>query len=151
MTRARFHAELSLSRLDNISGLGEVRLWGALHHERLNGKGYPLGLRGDQISLPSRIMAVADVFTALMEDRPYRRGMSLDKAVEILQSMEDNGHLDGNVPTTLRGAAGQINKVRIAAQHRARWRFDELYRRCAEPVENNVRLENAKVHALNSA
>lgn len=96
-------------------------------------------------------MAVADVFTALMEDRPYCRGMSLDKASEILQSMEDNGHLDGNVPTTLRCAAGQINKVRIAAQHRARWRFDELYRRCAEPVENNVRLENAKVHALNFA
>ena len=136
-TQIKRHAELSLQLLDNIPGFEDIRLWGALHHERLSGKGYPLGLTGDQLSLPSRIMAEADIFTALMEDRPYRKGMPLAKAFDILQTMKDNDHLDGNILATLRGEAERINKVRIAAQRRARRRFDELYRICSEPAENN--------------
>lgn len=107
--------------------------------ERLNGRGYPLGLAGGQLPLPSRIMAVADIFTALMEDRPYRKGMSLARALDILQTMEDNGHIDGTVLATLRAEAERINRVRAGAQRRARRRFDELYRICAEPVESDVR------------
>ena len=137
------HAEFSLSLLDNIPGLEDIRLWGALHHERLNGRGYPLGLAGGQLPLPSRIMAVADIFTALMEDRPYRKGMSLARALDILQTMEDNGHIDGTVLATLRAEAERINRVRAGAQRRARRRFDELYRICAEPVESDVRAFSA--------
>ncbi len=137
-TQIKRHAELSLQLLDNIPGLEDIRLWGALHHERLNGKGYPLGLTGDQLSLPSRIMAVADIFTALMEDRPYRKGMPLAKALDILQTMKANDHLDGNILATLQGEADRINKVRIAAQRCARRRFDELYQICSKPAENDV-------------
>ena len=63
--------------------------------------------------------------------------MPLAKAFDILQTMKDNDHLDGNILATLRGEAERINKVRIAAQRRARRRFDELYRICSEPAENN--------------
>ena len=56
------------------------------HHERIDGKGYPDGLKGDEIPLAARIVAIADTFHALVSDRPYRKGMPLDKACEILMS-----------------------------------------------------------------
>ena len=54
------------------------------HHERIDGKGYPEGLKGDEIPLAARIVAIADTFHALVSDRPYRKGMELNKACEIL-------------------------------------------------------------------
>lgn len=55
------------------------------HHERIDGSGYPEKLKGDEIPLAARIVAVADTFHALISDRPYRKGMSLEKACEILK------------------------------------------------------------------
>ncbi|MDD3150245.1 MAG: diguanylate cyclase [Candidatus Gastranaerophilales bacterium] len=56
------------------------------HHEHWDGTGYPEGLKSDEIPLAARIVSVADCFHALISDRPYRKGLSLDKAVEILKS-----------------------------------------------------------------
>ena len=56
------------------------------HHERWDGTGYPFGLKGEDIPLPARLMAVADAFSAMTTDRPYRQGMSRDKALLILQN-----------------------------------------------------------------
>ena len=55
------------------------------HHEHIDGSGYPEGLKGDEIPLAARIVAVADTYHALISDRPYRKGMSIEKACEILQ------------------------------------------------------------------
>ena len=55
------------------------------HHEKLDGTGYPNGLSGRQLSLESRIIAVADVYGALSEDRPYRDGLELEQIVEIMK------------------------------------------------------------------
>ncbi|HXE72142.1 MAG TPA: HD-GYP domain-containing protein, partial [Candidatus Nitrosotenuis sp.] len=55
------------------------------HHERWDGKGYPDGLKGENIPLPARVIAVADVFDALAAERPYKKGMPLAKVVEILK------------------------------------------------------------------
>jgi len=74
------------------NGLLELELlrdsWQALaqHHERLDGKGYPNGLRGDQISRVGRIVAVADVFDAITSHRPYRPAMAVERAFEILRA-----------------------------------------------------------------
>jgi response regulator RpfG family c-di-GMP phosphodiesterase len=57
------------------------------HHERMDGKGYPHGLKGDQIHLWSRMTAVADTYDALTSDRPYRRGMSHEKALQIIEDV----------------------------------------------------------------
>ncbi len=57
------------------------------HHERLDGKGYPQGLKGDQIPLGARIVAVADVFDAITTDRPYKKGRSQDQALAILRDL----------------------------------------------------------------
>jgi putative two-component system response regulator len=64
------------------------------HHERLDGRGYPDGLRGDQIPLLVRILSVADVFDSLASDRPYRARMPLDLALEILLENARGGGLD---------------------------------------------------------
>lgn len=55
------------------------------HHERYDGKGYPHGLKGEEISLAARIIAVVDVFDALSNDRPYRKAMSKAEAIEVLE------------------------------------------------------------------
>ena len=55
------------------------------HHERWDGKGYPEGLKENEIPLAARIVSVADAYHALISDRPYRKGMSVEKACEILK------------------------------------------------------------------
>ncbi|RYE34447.1 MAG: HD-GYP domain-containing protein [Hyphomicrobiales bacterium] len=86
------HAGLSeaiLSRIDAFSDLS--RIAGA-HHERLDGKGYPRGLTGDQIDLETRIVSTADVFDALTADRPYRAAMPASKALTILRDGIGTSH-----------------------------------------------------------
>ena len=55
------------------------------HHERIDGKGYPEGLRNGNIPLAAKIVAIADTYHALVSDRPYRRGMDIEKAISILK------------------------------------------------------------------
>ncbi|MBR7800633.1 HD family phosphohydrolase [Undibacterium fentianense] len=65
------------------------------HHERMDGKGYPRGLRGDQMSIQARIMAIADIFEALSaKDRPYKAGKTLTESLHILGKFSLNGHID---------------------------------------------------------
>jgi HD-GYP domain-containing protein (c-di-GMP phosphodiesterase class II) len=54
------------------------------HHERMDGGGYPQGLIGQSIPLMARMTSVADTYDALTSDRPYRKGMAHDKAVDII-------------------------------------------------------------------
>jgi len=65
------------------------------HHERIDGKGYPNGLKGNEISTIARIVAVADVFDAVTSDRPYRPAMDIEEALDIMR-MESGDHLDSN-------------------------------------------------------
>ena len=67
------------------------------HHERLDGSGYPLGLKGEQIDLLSRITSVADVFEAMTAARPYKRPLSSHDALKILEHEVKANHLDGEV------------------------------------------------------
>jgi putative two-component system response regulator len=66
------------------------------HHERWDGDGYPLGLRGAEIPLAGRIAAVADVFDALLSDRPYRSALDLDQAAKVLDDGRGT-HFDPDV------------------------------------------------------
>ncbi len=57
------------------------------HHERMDGNGYPFRIHGDNLSVGSRIMIVSDIFAAITEDRPYRQGMALGKALTVIQEL----------------------------------------------------------------
>lgn len=72
--------------LQSIESLSDVTPVVLHHHERFDGKGYPEGLKTMEIPLWARMIAVADTYNALTSDRPYRKGMPIDKAFEIIQS-----------------------------------------------------------------
>jgi HD-GYP domain-containing protein (c-di-GMP phosphodiesterase class II) len=65
------------------------------HHERMDGKGYPKGLKREEMSVQARCMGIADIFEALTaKDRPYKKGKTLSESLEILGRMKENGHVD---------------------------------------------------------
>lgn len=78
------HAVLGFEITSRIDSLKTASLFIRQHHERWDGKGYPDGLKGDEAHICSRIITVADTFDAMTSDRPYRKGMPKDKAMEIL-------------------------------------------------------------------
>src|SRR5207302_1627798 len=70
------------------------------HHERMDGKGYPRGLKREQMSVQARVMGIADIFEALTaKDRPYKRGKTLSESLKILGNFRLNGHIDPNLPS----------------------------------------------------
>ncbi|QGG47171.1 HD domain-containing phosphohydrolase [Heliorestis convoluta] len=87
--------------LNHIPGFSTIAEWAAYHHERLDGCGYPFHIDGASLSTGSRIVAVADIFSALAEDRPYRLGMKQEKITDILQKMVKGKGIDGDLATLL--------------------------------------------------
>jgi HD-GYP domain-containing protein (c-di-GMP phosphodiesterase class II) len=81
----RNHATLTGEILGRISAFSGMAMTAAAHHERLDGKGYPLQLDSSAISLESRIISVADFFDALTADRPYRAAMTVPQALAIME------------------------------------------------------------------
>ena len=78
------HAVQTEAILSRIPAFQELASIASAHHERLDGKGYPKGLKSDEIVLESRVLAVADIFDALTADRPYRAAMPVSKALSIM-------------------------------------------------------------------
>ena len=112
----RGHTYHTFRILDTIGGMPQVAEWAAFHHERLDGAGYPFHHKGRDLTLGSRIMTVADVFAAVAEDRPYRKGMSRPETLGVLDKLVGNGGLDGDVVAVLGRDFAAINDVRIAEQ-----------------------------------
>jgi HD-GYP domain-containing protein (c-di-GMP phosphodiesterase class II) len=102
--------------LDAVAGLGTVVQWGALHHECMNGAGYPFRRSRENLPLGSRIMAVADVFTALSEDRPYRRGMTPGDLARTMGEMARDRLLDESLVSLLTAKHATFDAVRRCAQ-----------------------------------
>ncbi len=67
------------------------------HHEKLDGSGYPCGLRGDRLTMPERIVAVADIVSALVGTRSYKEAYPKDKVLEILSDQSERGLVDASV------------------------------------------------------
>jgi HD-GYP domain-containing protein (c-di-GMP phosphodiesterase class II) len=112
----RNHPYHTFRTLANVKGLGKIKVWASLHHECMNGNGYPFHVRAADIPLQARVMAVADVFTAITEDRPYRSGMPKGDARWTLRQMTAHGELDPDIVALLDLHYEKINDVRLAAQ-----------------------------------
>ena len=95
------HATMTLKMLNELpfsKKLRHVPEYAAAHHEKLNGTGYPLKLKGKEISIQARVMAIADIFEALTaKDRPYKKPMKLSQAIQILGFMVKDEHLDADL------------------------------------------------------
>jgi putative nucleotidyltransferase with HDIG domain len=84
-TTIQRHPQYTWDILSRITAFASFARQAATHHEKLDGSGYPWGLRGDQLDAMARALAVADVYEALTADRPYRAGMSADEALRIIE------------------------------------------------------------------
>ena len=78
--------------------LADVKEYASNHHERMDGSGFPLGLKGDEMSIPARILAIADTFEALTAyDKPYRSPKKLSEALAEMADMVSAGKFDKNI------------------------------------------------------
>jgi HD-GYP domain-containing protein (c-di-GMP phosphodiesterase class II) len=83
--KVRRHPLITMSILARVPQLRRIALLAGAHHERLDGSGYPRGLRGDRLTMPMRVLAVADVYEAVTSERPYRPARTSDEALAILR------------------------------------------------------------------
>ena len=84
---------------------GHVPIWASEHHELLSGRGYPDHLQGRQIPKEVRLLTILDIFEALTaKDRPYKKPMTVERALSILESMVSNGDLDGDILALFKGS-----------------------------------------------
>lgn len=82
----RQHPQMGAAIVSTVPGLENILDAVRYHHERWDGKGYPVGLKAEETPLIARLMAVADAFSAMTTDRPYRKGMEKEKALSILSA-----------------------------------------------------------------
>ncbi len=85
----KMHAVYTGEILERIKPFRELAQVSSAHHERLDGKGYPLGLKSENIALETRIITTADIFDAITAERPYRGAMSVDKTLSIMSNSID--------------------------------------------------------------
>lgn len=92
------HMRVTIDMLESLpfpKTLRKVPEFAGGHHEKMDGTGFPKGLTRDQMSLPARMMAIADIFEALTsKDRPYKDPMKISQALSILRNMRDQNHID---------------------------------------------------------
>jgi len=94
MNHHGFDSHLILQRIKGLQEIGKIA---SMHHETLDGKGYPYHLSSDQIPLEARILAISDIFQALVQQRPYRDGLDAHEAYRILQSMSQAEKIDAHL------------------------------------------------------
>ncbi|MDR1297300.1 MAG: response regulator [Deltaproteobacteria bacterium] len=113
------------------SDIGFLRLGEVIavtHHEKVDGTGYPEGLKGKAIPLAGRIVAVADVFDALMSRRPYKPAFTIDQAVRIITEGR-GGHFDCDVVDTFLGDLEEIKKIWNSSQDKHQTQMDDTLQR----------------------
>lgn len=121
------HPGLSRQILERIAPFQEIAIVAGEHHEKLDGTGYPNRLLAADISLESRIVAVADVYSALSEDRPYRAGLEQKQILSMLRALVPH-KLDGVCVDALISLVGGVREMLFESPSS---RMDELARVCA--------------------
>lgn len=109
----RQHSYYTYQILKSAGVPSPIPQWAAFHHEKPDGSGYPFHLDGSKLSKGSRIMAVADVFTALREDRPYRPGMNKSKIEDIMNYMALDNALDKETVKVLFDIYDKVDELPI--------------------------------------
>lgn len=103
--------------LMNVNGFEDISNWAGYHHEKLDGSGYPFHFGANMLDTGARIMAIADIFSAITEDRPYRDGMKREAAMAVLREQVERGGLDGDLVELLHTHYEEIDRARDEASH----------------------------------
>ena len=139
------HAYHSNRVLANVSGFETIRIWGSLHHEKLNGKGYPFGLKDEEICMGSRIMAVADIFTAIREKRPYREPMTKENTINVLTAMSDSYEIDSGLVEIVKKNFDELDIVRERAHEDTQFEYEQFNNEVERYKNSRFNLENSKI------
>ena len=119
----REHTYFTRLILMDIEGFEEIANWAGFHHEKLNGRGYPFHLGAEDLDLGSRIMAVADIFSAITEDRPYRKRMPREEVIAVLRQNVDSGGIDGELVELLIAHFDEVDAARAENSRAAGSRY----------------------------
>ncbi len=137
MAVMKSHTYYTYFVINTIGGLQQIAEWAAYHHEKLDGSGYPFHCTAAELSTGARIMMVADIFTALAEDRPYRKGMSKDGIIQIIKQFSDRSLLETGIANLLFENYEEIFSYVAEKQAIAR----EFYENQFSFIHYNARLE----------
>ena len=121
------HAYYTHYILGKVKGMEQITSWVSHHHERYDGSGYPFHLKKDDCSMFSQVMAVADVITALTEDRPYRLGMDGANALNTLRDIAYHGKLNARIVDLVNENFSRVNQARLDAQKNAQSEYETFY------------------------
>ena len=105
------HAAATHYVLGHISGIPDIIKWSSNHHEKLDGSGYPNGLKAEDLNFEERLMACIDIYQALTETRPYRDRLSHKDAISIMNGMVQKGEIDGDIVQEMDRVLGETAKV----------------------------------------
>lgn len=130
------HTYYSYYVLENIEEVPKMKEWAAFHHETLDRNGYPFKIGKAKLSNGARILAVADIFTALTEDRPYREGFYKEMVVKILRENVDNNKIDKNIVNLLIDNYGKYNELRDKRQKKAMSDYKAFKNNTSEEIDN---------------
>ncbi len=125
----RSHTFYTYRLLEQIKGFETINQWASFHHERLDGRGYPFHLTDENLPLGSKVMAVADVFSAITEHRPYRKGMEKAQVVSVLQNMAEKRAISASVVAVVLEHFDQLTDICLHAEYQAEERYQRF---CAE-------------------
>jgi HD-GYP domain-containing protein (c-di-GMP phosphodiesterase class II) len=109
----KMHAAFTETILSRMTAFSDLARVAGAHHERLDGKGYPRGLKGDEIALETRIITTADIFDALTAERPYRAAMPVTKALGLMSDMVGT-QIDARCFAALKQAIGAADATLAA-------------------------------------
>ena len=115
--RVRTHPYLTARTFSKPAALGAIGQLAALHHERMDGSGYPSGLTAEALPMAARVIAAADVYHALLEPRPHRGALTREQARDVVCAEVTAGRLDSDAVRAVLDAAG--HRVRRRTEHPA--------------------------------
>ena len=103
------HTFFTYNTLKVVKQFNNINKYASYHHEHIDGTGYPFHIKGKKMLIGCRILCVADIITAVSEDRPYRKGMEKNAIIKLLEEKGDNKHLDSKIVEI---AIKNIDKIR---------------------------------------
>jgi len=131
------HTYYTYHILDNIKGMEKIRDIAAYHHETLDEKGYPFRINKSKLSRESRLMVVADIFTALTEKRSYREPMKKDEVTNILIDMVNKNKIDKDIVEIAINNYEELYEYNKTNQSKAMKDFYSIQNRMQELLKEN--------------
>ncbi len=120
-----------LSQSKQLLRIAEIA---ANHHEKLDGSGYPSNVKASELDLNSRVIAVADIFTALTENRPYRDSLNMESVLSIMSKMSYENHIDETLLTLITDNYDYFNAMREAEQTYSRAYYKTFWQETEETI-----------------